>query len=66
MKKGFFSKICEKCRRLADAVKGRIAPFTEFLASGRLGGIIAMIVLASQFDIIKSVFDLPLPKPLTM
>ena len=65
MKKMFFSKIREKLRELADVVKSKAKPYAEFLASGRLGGIIAMILLFSQFDIIYALFVLP-SKPVTM
>ena len=66
MKKMFFSKIKEKIRSHGDAVKSKVKPYAEFLASGRLGGIFVMTLLGSQFDIMKSFLDLPYPKPVTM
>lgn len=65
MKKEFFSKIKGKLESSVDAVKSKVKPYAEFLASGRLGGIIAMILLFSQFDIIYAMVILP-PKPVTM
>jgi hypothetical protein len=65
MKKMFFAKLKEKLRKRGDAVKSKVRPYAEFLASGRLGGILAMILLFSQFDIM-SLFGLPFPKPVTM
>lgn len=66
MKKMFFSKIKGVFRKPVDAVKRKFEPCAGFLAAGRLGGIIAMILLGSQFDLMKSLFDLPLKKPVTM
>ena len=66
MKKGFFSKLKEKFKKPVDAVKSKLKPYAELLGAGRLGGIIAMVLLGSQFDIAVSMFDLPFPKPATM
>ncbi len=66
MGKKFFSGIKEKLKRPIEAVKRKVEPCAEFLASGRLGGIIAMVLLGAQFDIMDSLCELPYPKPVTM
>ena len=66
MKKHFLTDLKEKVRKPFDALSTKLSPWAEFLGEGRPGGIIAMLLLSFQFDIMKAMFGLPFPKPLTM
>lgn len=59
-------RLKEKLGRKFNKIKSKLAPYAEFLKSGRIGGILLMILLGAQFDIMKSLFDLSLAKPVTM
>ena len=65
-KKGFFAALLEKLKKPADAVRTKLRPYAAFLSAGRGGGIILMLLLSAQFDIVASMFDLAFPKPVTM
>ena len=66
LKKDTFSKIKGRIGKPIHKIKDRFSPCVEFLSAGRTGGIIAMLLLASQFDITKTLIGLDFPKPVTM
>lgn len=59
-------KLKEKLGEKFEYIKSKFKPYAEFLRTGRIGGIILMILLSAQFDIAKTMFDLPFLKPVTM
>lgn len=58
-------KLLRKLKKPIIDIKRKLSPPAIFLASGRLGGIILMILLVAQFDIAKAMFDLPFPRTVT-
>lgn len=65
-KSGKIAKFNEKVKKPLKFVKKKLAPYAEFLRSGRIGGVLLMILLSAQFDVSKALFDFPFPKPATM
>lgn len=56
----------EKLGNKLDKMKKKLSPWAGFLKTGRLGGIVLMTLLCSQFDAVRALINLPFPKPVTM